>query len=142
MVFRALGMGGALTVPEPLVHYRRDGTSNHPVAAAAITGERLRAWRERQNRRLLAETRQLMQDAAALDQAAAVAAALAPTLQRECFMHQAMAAGDLHARWQALRAAPTLPLAWRLRKLLFFAAPAAAAMSAALRRWRQRVRAR
>lgn len=141
MVFRALGMGGALTVAEPLVLYRRDGSSKSPDPKA-ITGLRQRAWLARQNGRVLAEITQLVQDASLLGCADAVRTALAPQWQRETYLRALLRGGSLPVRWSAMRAAPLLPLAWRLRKLVFFALPALAESSAAVRRLRLRLRRR
>ncbi len=57
---RAILGGGAATVPEPLVHYRRGGSSRWP---STHRGEQLVHWVRTQNRRVLAGIRQHVQDA-------------------------------------------------------------------------------
>ena len=141
MVFRALCLGGALTVAQPLVLYRRDGSSKSPDPSL-ITGARQRAWLARQNGRVLAEIRQLLQDAGLAGQAEPVRVALAPQWQRETFLHALLGGAGLAGGWRALRCAPLVPLGWRVRKLLFFAWPALGEASAAVRRWRLRLRGR
>jgi hypothetical protein len=135
MVFRALSLGGALTVTEPLVRYRQAGTSKDP-ARSRLTGARQRTWVVTQNRRLLAEARQLLQDAEVLGRVDAVRPVLQTQLSRGVFLDRLADDPSWAGGWDALRAAPELPLAWRLRKLLFFAVPMMANASAAVRRWR------
>jgi hypothetical protein len=136
MALRALLAGGAMTLPEPLVHYRRGGTSRWPRTQR---GEHLVSWVRTQNRRVLAEIRQHTQDAHQFGAGLEVAAALAPTLARETFLAAMLDAGGIGQRWRACRDAPSLPLGWRLRKLLTFSFPDRAAQLKTLKsRWRKR----
>lgn len=136
MVLRALSGGGALTLPEPLVHYRRGGSSHWP---ATERGEQLVHWVRTQNRRVLAEIRQHVADAQAAGIAHEVSTALAPTLARENYLAAMLDADSIAHRWHACRLAHTLPLGWRLRKLLTFSFPAQAAqIKSAKARWRGR----
>ena len=121
---RAVLSGGAITVPEPLVHYRRGGTSRWPVLDG---GAQLVRWTRTQNRRVLAEIYQHQQDAALAGCAAAVTQALAPTLARESYLEAMLNAADAGQRWQACLSARELPLGWRFRKFLTFTWPERAA---------------
>lgn len=136
MVLRALTSGGALTVKEPLVHYRIGGTSKQP---STHTGEQLLDWTRRQNRRVLAEVHQLTQDARLAGCAAPVEASLARTLARENYLHAMLNAASTGQRWQSALATRGLPLGWRVRKFLTFSMPGGAA---ALKRLKAGLRGR
>jgi glycosyltransferase involved in cell wall biosynthesis len=131
VALRAVLAGGALTVPEPLVHYRRGGTSKWPRIGA---GRHLVDWVATQNRRVLAEIEQFTRDAVLAGRGSEVIAALAPVRARERYLAGVLAARDTAERWQALRRAADLPLDWRVRKFLTFTFPERAA---AIKRWRQ-----
>jgi hypothetical protein len=61
MVFRAVCMGGAVTVNTPLVHYRRGGTSGHATQFdSAVAKEH---WKARNAARMVCEMHQLIADA-------------------------------------------------------------------------------
>ena len=136
MTLRAVTTGGAITLPEPLVQYRRGGTSRWP---RAHRGEQLIAWVRTQNRRVLAEIAQHTLDARYVGVEVPVVAALASTLARETYLAAMVDAADVDARWLALRAAGSLPLGWRLRKLLTFTFPdQAAGLKRTKARWRGR----
>lgn len=139
MMFRAVLSGGAATVSQPLLHYRRSGSSKGP-AGLSVRGEDLLAWTRTQNRRVLAEIRQLTQDAELVGCADALRRALAPQRDRETFLKAQIDGPGLADRWQALRLASTLPLAWRWRKLLYFSRPEFAAAAAWVRRLKARRR--
>jgi cellulose synthase/poly-beta-1,6-N-acetylglucosamine synthase-like glycosyltransferase len=136
MVLRAITGGGALTIKEPLVHYRVGGTSRQP---STHTSERLLNWVRTQNRRVLAEIAQLTQDARLAGCEAEVAAALAATLQRETYLRAMLDAPGRAERWQAAMASHHLPLGWRLRKFLTFTFTDQAA---AFKRFKARLRRR
>lgn len=120
MGLRAIMSGGALTVAEPLVHYRSGGSSRPALPAS---GDELVAKARRQNRRVLAEIEQHTLDARGAGFEAQVAAALAPTLAKERCLASMIDAPDNGARWQACRDAAALPLAWRLRKFMTYSCP-------------------
>lgn len=120
MGLRAIMAGGALTVPEALVHYRSGGSSRPTLAAS---GAELVARARRQNRRVLAEIEQHTLDARIGGFEAQVAAALAPTLAKERYLEAMIDAPDNRARWQACLDASALPLGWRLRKFMTFSHP-------------------
>ena len=120
MGLRAIMTGGALKVPEALVHYRSGGSSRPMLAASGIE---LVARARRQNRRVLAEIEQHTRDARLAGFEAQVAAALAPTLARERYLGSMIDAPDKRARWRACVDAAPLPLGWRLRKFMTFSFP-------------------
>ena len=134
MALRAVLAGGALTVGEPLVRYRRGGSSKWPRIGA---GRHLVEWVRTQNGRVLAEIEQFTRDATIAGHGTTVAGALEPVHAREHYLAAVLAARDAGERWQALRAAATLPLGWRVRKFLTFTFPERAA---AIKRWRQQRR--
>ncbi len=115
MTLRALLCGGAVTLDEPLVRYRRGGTSAKalPTTAAGVR-QRMRV----QNRRHLAEVHQLCQDAAKAGQAALLHPALQAEWQRQSCLRDLL---DSNGWWSIIQAArrqvgPAWP--WRLRKLM------------------------
>jgi glycosyltransferase involved in cell wall biosynthesis len=120
MVFRAIGSGGALTLREPLVRYRRGGISRRVRNwHAADVVERLL----KNNRHALVETEQMLRDAEVMGANRTVKAVLARTLARERFIAALFAAASAGARWQAVRAARFVPVAERLRLFVYAAAP-------------------
>ena len=136
MALRAITTGGAVTVPQALVHYRRGGSSRWPRTQR---GAELVRWVRTQNRRVLAEIAQHTQDATLAGCRDEVVAALGPTLARETYLAAMLDAPDAPTRWQACMAAPGLPLGWRLRKFLTFTFPEQAAGLKHLKaRWRGR----
>ena len=130
MGFRALAGGGAITLPEALVKYRRGGTSAKalPQTADAVR-ERLRL----QNRRHLAEVEQLRRDAVTAGVQATVHPALQAEWDRQRCLSDLLAADGWAAAWASLTRAGALPWAWRLRKLL-------AVQAAGLTAWKYRRR--
>ena len=51
---------------------------------------------------------------------AEVTASLAPTLQRENYLHAMLEAKGRGARWRAAMASTQLPLGWRVRKFMTY----------------------
>lgn len=132
MVFRAIVSGGALTLPEPLVQYRRGGISRkRRNLRARDVVERLL----KNNRHALVELPQLRADAQRAGQLPAVDHALRRELAREFFVRELFAASHFGARWHAMRAAQRVPLRWRLRLFVYAACPALLAPFFALKRW-------
>lgn len=131
MCFRALAGGGALTLAEPLVDYRRGGTS---AKALPQTAEGVRQRMRMQNRRHLAEVEQLRRDAERAGLAAQVHPALQAEWDRQRCLGALLGSTRLADAWRAAAAWPALPWPWRLRKL-------AAVRSAAFTAWRYRRRA-
>ena len=115
MLFRALALGGAVTVDAPLVRYRRGGASATPAHRSV---EQMRAWRLRRLRQEIAEREQLMRDAAVAGCAERVAAALEPLRVRQAYLGRLYDAGSAFGRLQALFMAGGPAPAWRFRKWL------------------------
>jgi glycosyltransferase involved in cell wall biosynthesis len=112
MVLRAIGSGGAITLDEPLVRYRRGGVSRRVrnLRAADVIA-RLR----KSSRGALAELPQLLADAAVMGQLAAVEPALRARLAREQFVHDMFEAGTAGERLRVLWRARDVASATRLR---------------------------
>ena len=135
MVFRAIVSGGAITLAEPLVQYRRGGISRkRRNRHARDVVERLL----KNNRHALVELPQLLADARRAGQLAAVEGALELQLKREVFVRDVFGARSFDGRWQALVAAARVPLLLRLRLLVYAACPALLAPFFALKRWSRR----
>jgi glycosyltransferase involved in cell wall biosynthesis len=132
MVFRAILAGGASTLAEPLVRYRRGGISRRQRAFSAAEVRRALL---KNNRGALAELPQLLADARAAGQLDAVHAALTAGLAREHFVRDIFAAPSVGARFALARHAHAVPLAVRLRLLTYAAVPWLFAPLFALKRW-------
>lgn len=113
--FRAIATGGAITLPEALVRYRRGGTSARPRFSSP---QQMMSWTARQLRREVAEARQLLADAAALGCEETVRAAVSKGLDRKAYHLAILETRDWAQRWALFRAADQLPAWWRLRKAL------------------------
>jgi len=122
MVFRAISMGGAVTVDAPLVHYRRGGTSAKPDWASA---NEMTRWTLCRLDREHAEHLQLLADAERAEVGDRMRDALDAALRRDRLLRVLLARAGWRERWRAMREAAPLPLGWRLRKLLDTAAPEA-----------------
>ncbi|MBC8055440.1 MAG: hypothetical protein H7Y61_02550, partial [Rhizobiales bacterium] len=116
MTFRAIAMGGGITVDEPLVHYRRGGTSRRPHVFDSV--EHMRFWTERQLGRELAEMEQLVADATLAGCEALVWPLFERRLKRDRYLRDVLVARNRAERWQAFHAAAPMPTWWRLRKML------------------------
>ncbi|MEO8081692.1 MAG: glycosyltransferase [Caldimonas sp.] len=133
MVFRAIVSGGALTLPVPLVRYRRGGVSRRRrTLHARDVVARLLA----NNRSALVQLPQLLADATRAGQLDAVEPALRRQLAREEFIRDAFAAHGTSRKVAIAMAAGAVPLATRLRVLAYAAFPASLAPWFALKRWR------
>jgi glycosyltransferase involved in cell wall biosynthesis len=120
MAFRAIMTGGALTMREPLVLYRRGGLSGR------------RRWRSvdefivrtlRTNRFALAEIEQLQHDAQIVGEGARMRTYLAPKLAREVYTRDLFAARSLTSKAALLWRAQGVKLDFRLRMFLYAACP-------------------
>jgi len=125
MVFRAIATGGAVTVDEPLVLYRRGGTSARP--AVFHSAEHLERWRDRQLRRELAEKHQLIADAEVAGCGDKVRQMLDRSLRRDHYVMMLRDAASRGERWATFRSARYLPVGWRFKKLLHVLYPGATA---------------
>ena len=131
MVLRAILAGGAVTLAEPLVLYRRGGISRRRRNLHAHdVVERLL----KNNRHALVELPQLLADAALAGQLAAVDRVLSEALGRERFVRDLFGAASLRGRWQAMLAATPVPWHVRLRLFVYAACPALLAPWFALKR--------
>jgi glycosyltransferase involved in cell wall biosynthesis len=120
MVFRAMAMGGAITVDAPLVHYRRGGASGKPGFASV---EQMTRWTLGRLDRERAEVDQLLADAEVADCAERMRDLLDPQIRRDRLLRLLLRRPPWRERWRALREAASLPLGWRLRKLIDTATP-------------------
>ena len=97
MVFRAIGCGGAATLPDALVRYRRGGVSRRVRNLSASTVvERLL----KNNQHAVIELGQLLADARTLAGSEIVLSVLQLRLERELFIQRLFGAPT---RWQALK---------------------------------------
>jgi glycosyltransferase involved in cell wall biosynthesis len=119
-VLRAVASGGAISLAEPLVGYRRGGLSGRRRSLrAADTIARLL----KNNRHALVELPQMLADAQRAGQLAAVEDGLSRELEREVFVRDVFAASNARERWRAFRAARRVPLSGRIRLLAYSAWP-------------------
>jgi glycosyltransferase involved in cell wall biosynthesis len=131
MVFRAIVSGGAITLPEALVQYRRGGISRRrrTMSAAQVVERMLKS-----NRSALAELPQLLADARVAGQQAAVEGALNTRLVREEFVRDIFASRNLGATLALAAHASGVPIAERVRLFVYAACPALLAPWFALKR--------
>jgi hypothetical protein len=137
MVFRAIVSGGAITLAEPLVRYRRGGISRRRRNLhARDVVERLL----KNNRHAIVELPQLLADARLAGQLEAVEDALSLQFEREVFVRDLFGAMTLAQRWRAFSAAHRVPLALRARLFVYAACPALLGPFFALKRLAERHR--
>ncbi|MEQ1805455.1 MAG: glycosyltransferase family A protein [Burkholderiaceae bacterium] len=122
--FRALCSGGAMTLRQPLVRYRRGGVSQQ---MRTFTGANYLAWVQRQNSDQLAQHAQWLADAKVAGVYDVVAAATRREHDREQFVRDLLAAPDRPSRLRVTLDAHRVELGWRMRKLLYFQLPELAA---------------
>lgn len=120
LTFRAIASGGCITVPEPLVRYRRGGTSRCPVFP---TAQAMLDWSHRRTRRHLGEMKQLRSDARRCDAAELMERHLAGTWERAAYMRLLCEATNARHRLGVLLKTRSLPFHWRLRRALHFLFP-------------------
>lgn len=120
--FRAIASGGAAFVPEPLVRYRRGGTSKVPDFPNM---ESMFAWNQRQVTRHLAEMYQLLDDAARIGVTDAVHQHVQDDLRKAEYMDQIAAARDFASRVRVIERSDALPFFWKWRRALHFTFPQA-----------------
>lgn len=135
MVLRAVMSGGATTLAEPLVRYRRGGLSyrRRALHAQDVIDRLLK-----NNRSSLVELPLLMTDARTAGQLQMVDLALTARLARERFIRDLFAADSLAARGRLLLASSDVPLSLRIRVFVYAAYPALLAPFFALKGWRVR----
>jgi len=120
MTFRAIMSGGASSLREPLVRYRRGGLSRKRRYRSAAE---FVAHKRRSNLFSLAEVHQLQHDADIAGVGEQMRATLAPKLAREQFVDRMFSAGSVGARI-ALAARGDVAMGLRLRTLLYTCCPA------------------
>jgi hypothetical protein len=121
MVLRAILSGGAASLREPLVHYRRGGLSRKRRYGSV---DELIARMRQSNRYGLAELAQLQRDAEIGGVGERMRAAMAPKLAREQFIHAMFEAGGLGERIGLLARSPKVKLGLRIRMFLYATCPA------------------
>lgn len=133
VVFRAIVSGGAITIDEPLVEHRRGGLSQRRRALhAGEVRERLR----RTAAHSLAEIPQLLADAGRAGVLGEVETTLGRQLARERHVAAQLGAAGLAGRLRRFAADREVPLATRLRVLVYAQAPKLLAPFFALKRSR------
>jgi glycosyltransferase involved in cell wall biosynthesis len=133
MVFRSIVSGGALTLAEPLVRYRRGGLSGRRRALSAA--QVIERWRAN-SRHSLVELPLLLADAREAGQLAAVEAPLTAQLARETLVRDLFATDGWMQRAQVLFQAGQVPLTQRMRFAVYALFPALLAPLFAAKRLR------
>jgi hypothetical protein len=121
MVLRAILSGGAISLREPLVRYRRGGLSRKRRYQSV---DELIARMRQSNRYGLAELAQLQRDAEIAGVGERMRAAMAPKLAREQFIHAMFAAGSLGERIGLMTRSAGVKLGLRIRMFLYASCPA------------------
>ena len=120
MVFRAIGSGGAITLPEPLVGYGRGGISRRVRTQYA---QEVIARVLKNNRHALVEHEQLLQDARTMGQLDTVQATFDAKMERERFIRDVFAAPGIDRKFGISLHASGVPIGLRLRMGLYAALP-------------------
>ena len=139
MVFRAIVSGGAITLAQPLVRYRRGGLSSRRRALHAAD---VRLRLARNARHSLVELPCLLRDAERAGVLAQVGPVLRSRLAREQHVAAQLADGPLGARLRRAIGDADVPAALRFRVLIYAALPGLLAPGFALKRWLLRLRGR
>ena len=121
MVLRAILSGGAVSLREPLVRYRRGGLSRKRRYGSV---DELIARMRQSNRYGLAELAQLQRDAETGGVGERMRVALAPKLAREQFIHAMFEAPSLGERIGLLARSAGVKLGLRIRMFLYASFPA------------------
>ncbi|WP_233800399.1 glycosyltransferase family 2 protein [Paraburkholderia sp. HP33-1] len=121
MVLRAILSGGAISLREPLVRYRRGGLSRKRRYQSV---DELIARMRQSNRYGLAELAQLQRDAETAGIGERMRAAMAPKLAREQFIHAMFEAGSLGERIGLVTRSADVKLGLRIRMLMYSSCPA------------------
>lgn len=123
-VLRAICSGGALTIDEALVRYRRGGVSDR---MRDFSAEKFLAWTRRLNTIHVALHKQWIHDAQIAGCMDLVKHAIAKDYHRELFVESLLDAPSGLARLKlALKASP-ISFGWRVRKSLYLGMPELAA---------------
>jgi len=116
MTFRAIVSGGASSLREPLVRYRRGGLSRKRRYRSV---DEFVAHKRRSNLFGLAEVRQLQHDADIAGLGERMRAVLAPKLAREAFIERMFAAEGVGARVALIARSRDVPAGLKLRMFLY-----------------------
>jgi hypothetical protein len=117
---RAILMGGALTIAEPLVQYRRGGASAGLAASdAASFLSKTRARHQRE----VAEIEQMLQDASSVGEEAIVHGALEFAIHRAALLGQLLGRPEQQTLGVVFDAAKKLPFFWCLRQYVYLRWP-------------------
>jgi glycosyltransferase involved in cell wall biosynthesis len=120
MTFRAVMSGGAFSLREPLVRYRRGGLSGKKRLR---TVEQFIARVKLTNGFGLVESEQFQRDAQVVGVGERMRALLVPKLARECYVRDLFAAPGFGARLALALRRPHLKLGFRIRMFLYAACP-------------------
>ncbi len=131
MVFRAICLGGAATIDEPLVQYRRGGLSGRvrSMSADEVIKRLLRA-----NRHALIESQLMLGDARKAGCSAFVQAWFESEYRRACWTHELFQADGFMAKLQKLWQSSGMSTRQRLRLWMYATCPAVTAPFFALKR--------
>jgi glycosyltransferase involved in cell wall biosynthesis len=120
ILLRALMSGGAITVPQPLVHYRVGGTSQQPTFGSA---SELKRWHGTQSKRILAGITQMLNDASQKGHYGIVLNTLSDQKRKEEYIYSMIAKKTMIGRFKVFMARADIPAGWKARKLLTFSFP-------------------
>jgi glycosyltransferase involved in cell wall biosynthesis len=120
ITLRAILSGGAITVPEPLVYYRRGGAS---ALHTFDDGEMFLRRSRLLNERALVEQAQQLSDARAVGHESMIRVGLANSMAREQLIHVLLTESSMLQVFKAMRVAKSVPLSWRWRKWFYLRYP-------------------
>jgi glycosyltransferase involved in cell wall biosynthesis len=122
--FRAIVSGGACTLKQPLVRYRRGGVSDR---MRDFSADHFMAWTRRQNIKHVALHEQWLHDARTAGCEPLVDRVTAREYQRELFLQALLAAPGAAARIAVTFKRWPVDLDWRVRKMIYLGFPGLAA---------------
>jgi len=117
---RAILMGGAITIAEPLVKYRRGGAS---AGSAAIDAASFLSKTRARQQRELAEIEQMLVDATLVGKKAIVRSALEFTINRAALLDRLLGPREEQTLRAVLDASKKLPFLWCLRQYVYLRWP-------------------
>jgi len=117
---RAILMGGAITIAEPLVKYRRGGAS---AGLAASDAASFLSMTRARHQREAAEIEQMLEDATSADKKAIVRSALEFTINRAALLGQLLGPREEQTLSAVFDAAKKLPFFWCLRQYVYLRWP-------------------
>lgn len=135
MAFRAICLGGAMYIPEPLVHYRRGGLSGRRRALSAQ--DVINGWMKN-NRHSLIELPMLRADAETAQCLDVMRAWLDAESAYACLLHDVFAVTGTVERTRLVLCASTVKASKRWRLWVYAVAPFLVAPVFALKRFKQR----